>query len=202
MSEIVYILTNEKMPGLVKIGKTSNLEDRVGTLSRETGVPLPFRVYYACKVADSRFVEKSLHKAFHGQRVHPRKEFFELDPSNAQAALRIAELEDVTPVDSYIDDQEDGQILNGEKRMPDFTFSSADIPIGATIKFIDDEEIVAKVVHDRKVEFREEVTYLNQPTMTLLREIRGWEGTAIRSTEYWKYEDEILRYRRERLEGH
>ncbi len=48
MSEIVYVLTNPTMPGLIKIGRTTNLEQRVKSLSSDTGVPLPFEVFYAC----------------------------------------------------------------------------------------------------------------------------------------------------------
>lgn len=51
MNEIIYVLTNEAMPGYVKIGKTTNnLEQRVRDLSASTSVPLPFTVFYACKV--------------------------------------------------------------------------------------------------------------------------------------------------------
>ena len=53
MTEIVYVLTNEAMPGLVKIGCTqSDLASRVRSLF-QTGVPLPFEVYYACEVSGS-----------------------------------------------------------------------------------------------------------------------------------------------------
>jgi hypothetical protein len=50
---IVYVLTNPAMPGLVKIGKTSQNEvsARISQLYT-TGVPLPFDCEYAVKVAD------------------------------------------------------------------------------------------------------------------------------------------------------
>jgi hypothetical protein len=53
MSEIVYLLTNPVMDGLVKIGRTANLEDRVRSLSVHSGVPVPFEVFYACRVNDA-----------------------------------------------------------------------------------------------------------------------------------------------------
>jgi len=52
--EIIYILTNEAMPGYVKIGRTSDLKERIRSLSRPSGVPLPFEVYYASEVEDSQ----------------------------------------------------------------------------------------------------------------------------------------------------
>jgi len=50
---IIYILTNEAMPGYTKIGKTTNkVEERIK--SRDTtGVPLPFQCYFAAIVEDA-----------------------------------------------------------------------------------------------------------------------------------------------------
>jgi hypothetical protein len=58
MTGIIYILTNEAMPGYIKIGKTGDLGTRVKDLSRATGVPLPFEVFYAAEVDDVDFVER------------------------------------------------------------------------------------------------------------------------------------------------
>ncbi|EKD33224.1 MAG: hypothetical protein ACD_76C00068G0021 [uncultured bacterium] len=60
MNEIIYILINEAMPGYVKIGRTTNLEQRIRSLDT-TSVPLPFECFYACTVKDAVFV-RSLQK--------------------------------------------------------------------------------------------------------------------------------------------
>lgn len=53
MTEIVYILTNEAMPGLVKVGRTTtDLAGRIRALF-QTGVPLPFELFFACEVNDA-----------------------------------------------------------------------------------------------------------------------------------------------------
>ena len=65
-NEIVYILINEAMPDYVKIGRTTNLEQRIRSLD-VTSVPLPFECFYACTVRDANFVERSLHDAFGGR---------------------------------------------------------------------------------------------------------------------------------------
>ena len=66
MTEIVYILTNEAMPGLVKIGRTNGaLAVRIKQLF-QTGVPLPFELFFACEVKDSAFAEQRCQDAYPG----------------------------------------------------------------------------------------------------------------------------------------
>ena len=64
---IVYLLTNPVMPGLVKIGMTTqeDIEKRMKELYT-TGVPVPFECQFACKVkkGDCAKIEKALHMAF------------------------------------------------------------------------------------------------------------------------------------------
>ena len=60
----VYILTNDSMPGIIKIGWTDNsVEQRRKELDK-TGTPLPFTCYFAKRVDDPRLVESNLHAAF------------------------------------------------------------------------------------------------------------------------------------------
>ena len=87
MPDFIYILTNEAMPGLIKIGKTSNsVAQRMRELDG-SGIPLPFQCYYAARVDNALFVETRLHKAFGDFRVRANREFFRLDPFRAQSAL-------------------------------------------------------------------------------------------------------------------
>ena len=75
ISQIVYVLTNPAMPGLVKIGKTTKLE--VDGRMRQlygTGVPVPFDCAFACQVKDATEVEKALHIAFGKNRINPNRE--------------------------------------------------------------------------------------------------------------------------------
>lgn len=89
---IVYLLTNEAMPGLVKIGKTSrcDLKMRMRELFT-TGVPLPFECVYACKVKLSHMdeLEKALHTAFAPNRVNENREFFRISPSQPLPILKL-----------------------------------------------------------------------------------------------------------------
>ncbi|MDR1329417.1 MAG: GIY-YIG nuclease family protein [Oscillospiraceae bacterium] len=127
MAEIVYILTNPVMPGVVKIGKTD--KEEVQARVRElftTGVPVPFDCVYASVVENNEDVEKLLHRKFSEARINPRREFFWLDSVNAVAALKPHELSDVTPevradADSAIPEVEKNARWNARQKTIDET---------------------------------------------------------------------------------
>jgi hypothetical protein len=99
MAEIVYVLTNPVMPGVLKIGKTDkeNVVERAKELFT-TGVPVPFDCVYACIVERNEVAEKDMHTKFSDVRINPRREFFWLNPRKAIEALKPFELDDVTPI--------------------------------------------------------------------------------------------------------
>ena len=104
---IVYVLTNEAMPGLVKIGKTSGaLEKRMRELYK-TGVPIPFTCFYTVKVDDADFVEKKIHQAFDDMRLNESREFFTIAPEKIKAALEITNGVEVTPAETVIETETD-----------------------------------------------------------------------------------------------
>ena len=95
MTDIVYVLINEAMPGLVKIGcTTDDLAARVRALFG-TGVPLPFEIFYACEVSDCRLVERHMHDAFGDHRVSKSREFFRIAPERVKAALQIGAIREI-----------------------------------------------------------------------------------------------------------
>ena len=88
MSGYIYALTNESIPGQIKLGRTVNHpEDRAADLSSDTGVPTPFTVAYFVAVSDDVQAEKSIHRTFKRQRVNPKREFFEISVDEARAAM-------------------------------------------------------------------------------------------------------------------
>ena len=110
MNEIVYVLINSAMVGYVKIGRTQNLLQRLRDLDN-TSMPLPFECFYAAIVNDATFVEKQLHKTFEDHRTRKNREFFEISPERVVAALKLAEIEDVTPKDDIVESDDDQQAL-------------------------------------------------------------------------------------------
>ena len=201
MNEIIYILTNEAMPGYVKIGKTaSNLEQRVRDLSASTSIPLPFTVFYACEVKDANFVEHQLHDAFDNNRVNPRREFFQIAPERVVAALKLAEIENVTPNKDLIETEDDREAHEEAlERRGRFNFELAKIPLGAEIYFSRDENKKAKVVdlHSAKsIEYNGVITSLSTSAQDILGASYGVAGT-----DYWMYDGETLDERRRRIES-
>ena len=74
----IYILENQGMPDLFKIGMTvHNPHLRAGELSRETGVPSPFFVRKAYFVKDRCKAEKLIHKELDSYRYNENREFFQ-----------------------------------------------------------------------------------------------------------------------------
>lgn len=201
MKQIIYLLTNESMPDLIKIGMTDErLEDRIKELSRHTGVPLPFEVYFACEVEDMRKVEKSLHDAFMDHRINPKKEFFKINPERVISILRLLQKEDVTPIiDEYEEVEEKKAVELAKERRSRFNFNFAQIPIGSEIQFYYDNTVTAKVLNEREIMLGGVTGSLNKITLDLLRGTgRIWK--SVQGPAFWLYEGETLDERRMRLE--
>jgi len=201
MNEVIYILTNEAMPGYVKIGKTNNdLEQRVRELSASTSVPLPFTVFYACIVKNAQFVEHQLHDAFDDNRVNPKREFFRVAPERVVAALKLAEIENITPKRDIVETKEDQEALDAARKIRSrFNFEMVKIPIGAELYFSRDENIKAKVVDTHaanSIEYNGKKTSLSRSAQRILGYDYGVAGT-----DYWMYEGETLDERRRKLES-
>ncbi len=100
MPNIVYVLTNPAMPGIVKIGMTErdDVQRRMSELY-STGVPLPFDCVIARQISDieAARVENALHTAFDPNRINPSREFFQIDPEQVEALLQVMPGRDVTP---------------------------------------------------------------------------------------------------------
>lgn len=196
MNEIIYILINEAMPGYVKIGRTTDLEQRIRSLDT-TSVPLPFECFYACTVSDAGFVERQLHDAFMDHRVRSSREFFEVSPDRVVSALKLAEIENVTPRRDYVETSEDQRALNeARNRRAVFNFKMANIPIGAELFYVNDENIKARVIDSKHIELDGQITSLSASAQKLLGYPYQVQGTI-----YWTYEGETLDERRRRLEA-
>lgn len=201
MPEIVYLLTNPTMPDLVKIGRTTDLESRLRSLSTHSGVPVPFECYFACEVVNSVKVEKALHDAFGDHRINPKREFFRLNPERAVAILELVAIKDAMPATEIAEDQVELEALHREQSRRDvFRFSMVDIPVGATLTFSKDETITAHVADDKKINFEGQIMSTSAAAVKVLQRLGGTLNQA-QGPLYWMYEGETLVERRIRLEA-
>lgn len=201
MSEKIYILTNPAMPDLVKIGMTSGeLKTRIEDLSRATWVPLPFEVFYAAEVTDMRLCEDLIHQIFIDKRINPKREFFKVSPEQVVSAIKLAEIRNITPSEDIVDSLEEQEALDRARKIREvFKFNLVDIPVWSILHYKDNENIICKVVDDRKVLFNEEITYLTPITMKILQsEGKFWK--AVQWPSRWMFEWETLTDRRLRFE--
>lgn len=76
----VYVLSNEYMPGIYKVGMTTTSpETRAKELSSATGVPFPFKVESAYHCEDPARSERDIHAALQDARINDSREFFQED---------------------------------------------------------------------------------------------------------------------------
>jgi hypothetical protein len=84
----IYILENDTMPGLYKIGYTKNTpEQRASQISRSTGVPSPFKVAFATKCHNGEEMEYEVHKELANYRINNQREFFSCTLEEAKQAI-------------------------------------------------------------------------------------------------------------------
>ena len=84
----IYVLENDTMPGVLKIGYTGKKpEERATQLSKSTGVPTPFRVAFATKCHDGEGMEYEVHQELKEYRVNNDREFFSCTLQEAQIAI-------------------------------------------------------------------------------------------------------------------
>lgn len=75
MPQYIYIASNPSMPGLIKIGMTTNdAWRRVGEL-QSTGVPTPFDLELSVAVENGAHSEQTAHRALGRYRVGRKREF-------------------------------------------------------------------------------------------------------------------------------
>jgi len=116
------------------------------------------------------------------------------------SALKIGEIENVTPKQDFVENIEDQQALNqARSRRSVFNFKMVDIPIGAEIYYINDKNIKTRVISlrgQKTIKFEGEQTSPSAAAQKLLGYPYQVQGTV-----YWMYEGETLDERRRRMES-
>lgn len=189
--QIVYVLTNPAMPGLVKIDFTvrNDANQRIAELY-STGVPVPFKLEFACRVKNAGEVERALHLAFGPNRFNPKREFFSIQPEQAIAILKLLHTEETTnevrAQPSGLDAQDLEAAEHLRKRRPNLNFIEMGIPVGATLRCVIDQS-VASVNGPKKILYLGEETSLTAATKKVLG-----VDYAINFGPYWTYDGRTI----------
>lgn len=88
--EVIYIMSNISLPGMVKIGYTGKeVEIRREALSKPSGVPTPFKIEYIYRFNGGGIAfEGEIHKYLKDFRLNNGREFFEIGIRQAKEAIK------------------------------------------------------------------------------------------------------------------
>jgi len=86
--EYVYVLVNRSMPGMVKIGMTTDTPvKRARDINRATGIPTPWVPVWSLKCYASHILEQRVHEHLSEYRVAENREMFSVDSVMAQRVI-------------------------------------------------------------------------------------------------------------------
>ena len=185
---LIYVLTNEYMPGLVKIGVTRrhDVQERMRELNG-TSVPVPFDCAFSCKIpADMLFdIEKAVHLAFDDNRVSAGREFFKVDPEVVIPLLKvIARLSPTDDVTDYVQ-----EVINVEEdkraRRKNMDFSELGLHKGDVLVYARDNNITCTIASNKSVD------YGDQRGVSLSSITKGLLGYAAQPSPFWQTKDGI-----------
>ena len=193
---IVYLLTNDAMPGLVKIGMTEqeDINKRMNELYR-TGVPVPFKCQFACRVEKSecKKIEDALHAAFAPQRINTNREFFRIQVDQAKAILELFHHPDVTKevtdaIQNELTPADKAASVRALQRRPSLNFYEMGIRKGDKLVWKEDPTIVVTITSEHKVYYNNEEISIS----ALSAQLKGYKIKYIAPGPYWLYNDKLL----------
>lgn len=86
MKGFVYILSNDAMPGIYKIGMTYKKPELRANELNTTGVPTPFKVEYCIYIENYTMIERLIHEKLKNYQFG--KEFFNYELEKCILALK------------------------------------------------------------------------------------------------------------------
>ncbi len=199
---VIYILTNPAFPEYVKIGYTSDLEERLEQLNQSACVPFPFRVHALFDV-DRPIPEEDLQSLIASLDPEVRTlastdgetrriDFYIMSKEHAYILLENIARMSGTPHRLHrmrsdkpeVTDQKMADEIREDARtgkLP-FSFHKCGIPVGARIELGDHPEYVATVADDRHVAYDGKTYSLTALARELLEREQDLQGPL-----YWTY---------------
>ena len=211
---VIYILTNPSFKEYVKIGYATDIEQRLKQLNRSEAVPFAFRVHAIYEV-DSKLTDKELHKLIDALNPDLRtietfdgkervKEFYAMSAEEAYNLLEciakisgtLHRLKRTKPEGHDIIDEQIAEDVRETARRGPFKFSACGISVGSEIEFIENPNIKARVVDDRRIEYNGETTSLS----ALAQKLKGFSH-PVQGPLWFIYQGEKLADIRNRIEA-
>jgi hypothetical protein len=188
----VYVLTNESMPGLVKIGYTERtVEERIKELSQPTGVPTPFECFFAVEVENPQAVEKKIHDGLYDARKNLSREFFEIAPERVRSLMQLPEHKVYVLTgdpDLKAPTNTGTEVAATSRRL---SLTAAGLSIGDKLVFTRNDQISVVVKNASSVQFGDDQISLAQATKIALSQIgQSWSAGA--AADYWLSGDDLL----------
>ena len=193
---IVYLLTNPVMPGLVKIGMTTqeDIDKRMKELYT-TGVPVPFECQFACKVkkTDCAEGEQALHTAFAREGINATREFFRIQVEQAKAIRELFLRTDVTEevsdeIENDLTDDDKAATVKAQIHRPALNFYEMGMQKGDVLVWKDDPSIIVTIISERKISYEGVETSIS----SLSAQLKGYKSKHIAPGAHWLYKDKLL----------
>lgn len=181
----IYIMTNPALNDMVKIGYATNVETRRKQLST-TALPYEYEVYATYETSGS-LEDKKLHKLIDNLnpdlRVTKTREFFIMSPEAAYELLES--IATISGTSGKLKKIKKSTQKKQQVRKPPVNFAKCGIPVGAELVFVEDPSVVATVVSDRKVQYKDEITSLSAI-------IAGIKGYMTAGPSYFTYNGKLV----------
>ena len=185
----IYIMTNPCLQGMVKIGYATDVEERRKQLST-TALPYEYEIY-ATYETSGKLEDKKLHKLIDNLnpdlRVSKNREFFVMTPEDAYSLLEaIATISgSQDKLKRKVEPKAKRDCHARREKRPPMNFAKCGIPVGATLVFVEDENVTVTVASERKVLYRDELTSLS----AIAKSIKGY---SVAGPMYFTYNGRLV----------
>lgn len=216
---VIYILVNPAFPSLVKIGYADDIEKRLRSLNRNSGLPDPYHCYATYRVK-KRLEDLKLHCLIDtldsDLRHTSNREFYDMEKEKAFRILyAIAQIngdEDLLQLnpldDDFFTDCADLKALSEDEntaqkpKLKRMTFEEIGIQVGAVLHFKEDSSVTVTVADAKSTVIMADGSRQKiSRAVGIIKEAAGTANTSgsYQGAAYFSYEGELLKDRRARL---